>query len=49
MEYSSPFGVIRVYKTLFSSTGIHHDDCGHVITMDMLTKDLFTVCIRFDT
>jgi hypothetical protein len=34
MHCSSSFGVIRAYKTLFSSTGICHDDRGHMITLD---------------
>jgi hypothetical protein len=38
MGCSSPFGVTRAYETLFSSTGIHHGDRGHMITMEMFTK-----------
>jgi hypothetical protein len=41
MECSSPLGVIRPYETLCSSTGIHHDDRGHMITMEMLTKGFY--------
>jgi hypothetical protein len=41
MDCSSSFGVTRAYETLFSSTGIHHDDRGHMITMDMFTKGFF--------
>lgn len=41
MDCSSPFGATRAYETLFSSTGIHHDDRGHMITMDMFTKGFF--------
>jgi hypothetical protein len=41
MDCSSPFGVTRAYETLFSSTGIHHDDRGHMITMDMFTKGFY--------
>ena len=41
MDCSSAFGVTRAYETLFSSTGIHHDDRGHMITMEMFTKGFF--------
>jgi hypothetical protein len=41
MNCSSPFGVTRAYETLFSSTGIHHDDRGHMITQEMFTKGYF--------
>jgi len=33
MDCYSPFGATRAYETLFSSTGIHHDDHAHMITM----------------
>jgi hypothetical protein len=38
MDCSSPFGATRVYETLFSSTGIHHYDRAHMITLEMFTK-----------
>jgi hypothetical protein len=31
----------QVYKTLFSSTGIHHDDRAHMITLEMFTKGFY--------
>jgi len=34
MDCSSPFGATRAYETLFSSTGIYHDDR----TLEMFTK-----------
>ena len=37
-DFSSPFGGTMDYETLFSSTGIHHDDHAHIITLEMLTK-----------
>jgi hypothetical protein len=41
MEGSSPFGATRAYETLFSSTGIHHDGRGHMITLEMFTKGYY--------
>jgi hypothetical protein len=41
MDCSTPFGATRAYETLFSSTGIHHDDRGHMITLDMFTKGFY--------
>ena len=38
MDCSSLFGATRAYKTLFSSTVIHHDDRAHMITLEMFTK-----------
>jgi len=38
MDCSSPFGGTRAYETLLSSTGIHHDDRAHMITLEMFTK-----------
>jgi hypothetical protein len=38
MDCFSPFGATRAYETLFSSTGIHHDDRAHLITLEMFTK-----------
>jgi hypothetical protein len=40
-DCSSPFGATRAYETLFSSTGIHHDDRAHMITREMFTKDYY--------
>ena len=37
MDNSSPFGATRAYET-FSSTGIYHNDCAHIITLEMFTK-----------
>jgi len=41
MDCSTPFGTTRAYQTLFSSTGIHHDDRAHMITMEMFTKGFY--------
>jgi hypothetical protein len=38
MNCSLPFGAKRAYETLFSSTGIHHDYRGRMITLEMFTK-----------
>jgi hypothetical protein len=46
MNCSSPFGATRAYKTLFSSTGIHHDDRAHMITLEMFTKGFYI--LEFD-
>jgi hypothetical protein len=43
MDCSSPFGFTRAYETLFSSTGIHHDDRGHMIIMDMFVKGFYVL------
>ena len=40
-DCSSPFGATRAYETLFSSTGIHHDDRAHMITLEMFTKGFY--------
>ena len=37
-ECSSPHGVTRAYETHLSCTGIHHDDCAHMITLEMFTN-----------
>jgi hypothetical protein len=39
MDCSSPFEATRAYETLFLSTGIHHDDRAHMITLEMLPRD----------
>ena len=41
MDCSSPFGATRAYETLFSSTGIHHDDRAHMITLEMFTRGFY--------
>jgi hypothetical protein len=41
MDCSSPFGATRDYETLFSSTGIHHDDRAHMITLEMFRKGFY--------
>jgi hypothetical protein len=41
MDCSSPFGVTRAYETLFSSTGIHYDDRGHMINLEMFKKGFY--------
>jgi len=46
MDCSSRFGATRAYETLFSSTGIHHGDRAHTITLEMFTKGFYM--LRFD-
>jgi hypothetical protein len=41
MDCSSTMRVTRAYDTLFSSTGIHYGDRGHMITPEMFTKGYF--------
>jgi hypothetical protein len=41
MNCCSTFEVTRAYETLFSSTGIHHDDRVHMITLEMFTKGFY--------
>ena len=41
MNYSSSFGTTGAYETLFSSTGIYHDDCAHMITLEMFSKGYY--------
>jgi hypothetical protein len=43
MDCSSHFGATRAYETLFSSTGIHHDDRAHMITPEMFTKVFYVL------
>jgi len=45
-DSSSTFGATRSYERLFSSTGIHHDDCAHMITLEIFTK--FFYVLEFD-
>jgi len=46
MDCSSFFGAKGAYETLFSSTGIHHDDRAHIITLEIFTKGFYT--LEFD-
>jgi len=39
----SNFVATRVYETLFSSTGIHHEDRAHMITLEMFTKGFYVL------
>ena len=41
MDSYSPFGANRSYETLFSNTGIHHDDRIQMITLEMFTNDFY--------
>jgi hypothetical protein len=41
MYCSSPFEATRACETLFSSSGIHHDDRAHMITLDLFTKGFY--------
>jgi len=41
MDCSSPCGATRAYETLFSSTGTHHDDRAHMITLEEFTKGFY--------
>jgi hypothetical protein len=43
MDCSSPFRATRAYETLFSSTGINHDDRAHMITPEMFTKGFYVL------
>ena len=43
MDCSSPFGATRAYEPLFSSTGVHHDDRAHMITLEMFTKVFYVL------
>ena len=38
IDLCSHFGATRAYEILYSSTGIHHDDRAHMITLEMFTK-----------
>ena len=46
MDCSSPSGATRSYETLYQSTGIHHDDRDHMITLELFTK--FFYVLGFD-
>ena len=41
IDCSSPFGTTRAYETFFSSTGIHHNDRAHKITLEMFTNGYY--------
>jgi len=43
IDCSSTFGATRAYETLFSSTGIYHDDRAHMITLEMFTKGFYVL------
>jgi len=43
IDCSSLIGANRAYETLFSSTGIHHDDRANMITLEMFTKEFYNL------
>jgi len=43
MDCSSPFVATRAYETLFSSSGMHHEDRAHMITLEMFTKGFYNL------
>jgi hypothetical protein len=43
MDRSSPFGATRAHETLFSSTGTHHNDRAHTITLEMFIKGFYVL------
>ena len=43
MYCSTPFGATRAYETLFSNTGIHHDDRAHMIPLEMFTNGFYVL------
>ena len=43
MKCSSTLGAARAYETLFSSTGMHHDDRAQMITLEMFTKGFYVL------
>jgi len=43
MDCSSPFGASGPLETLFSSTGIHHDDHSHMSTLEILTNVFYVL------
>ena len=45
MDCSSPLWATRVYETLFSSPGIHHDDHAHIITSEIFTKGFYILVL----
>ena len=38
MDCYLPFGATRAYESLFSSTGIHHVERAHTITLEIFTN-----------
>ena len=47
MDCSTAFGGTRTYETLFSSTGIYHDDRAHMINLEMFTKGYYILGFDF--
>ena len=43
IDCSSTFGAIRAYETLYSSTGTHHDDRVHMISLEMFRKRFYVL------
>ena len=43
VDCCTPFGATRAYETLFSSTGIHHDNLDHMITLEMFTNEFYVL------
>ena len=43
MNCSTPFGATRAYETLFSITGIHHDDHAHIISLEIITHGFYVL------
>jgi len=43
IDSSSTVRATRAYKTHFSSTGSHHDDRVHMITLEMFTKGFYVL------
>jgi hypothetical protein len=43
IDCSSPFDATMAYETLFSSTGIRHNDRARMITLEMFTKGFFVL------
>ena len=41
MDCSSPFATTRANESLLSSTGIHHDNRPHMITLEMFTNGFY--------
>ena len=41
VDCSSPFEDTRAHETLFSGTGIHHDDRAPMITLEIFTKGFY--------
>jgi hypothetical protein len=44
MDCSSPFENTRAYEIFFSSSGIHHHNRAHMITMEIFTKGFYILC-----